>query len=218
MAMDIAGIVGPQTTLDGFHGLPRLDRTLASVVAQGGGRYQEPALRGQLFTYSTPAAGVVLPIYNSTTQQCVLYNPLGNTKALVIKRVTLGYVSGTAVAGHFCYATQTLATNALTGTQSAIANNNKIGGNYNANGQNGQTGQLFTAATVVAMTYFRAMVLSQVIQSATDVNAPWIFAEEVDGSIALLPGGAIAVAGNAAAFVRVTVAFEVLEVPLAQAA
>ncbi len=221
MAMDIQGLVGGAVggiSADGAHSLPRLDRTNASVIMQGGGRYQEACLRGTLFTYSTPAAGVTVPIYTSTTQQCVLWNPLGTGKALFIKRVTLGYVSGTAVAGHFCYATQTLATSTIAGTQSAIVNGNKLVGNYNANGQNGQAGQLLTAVTVTAFTYFRAMILSQVVQSATNTNAPWIFGEDVDGSIMLMPGAAIAVAANVAAAIVATIAVETVEVPLAQAA
>ncbi len=220
MAMDIQGLVGPAVNSDGMKGLPRMDRTNAVVCMQGGGRYQEACLRGLLFTYSTPAAGVALPIYSSTTQQCVFVNPLGSLKAIFLKRVVLGYVSGTMVAGSIVYATQTLVTNTITGTQSALVNNNKLTGNYNASGQNGQSGQLFTVLTagVTAFTYFRPMQMSQAVMTAAGVVAPWQWFEDVEGSICLMPGGAIAVAGNAAAFVTATVAFETVEVPLGQAA
>jgi len=218
MSLPLQVNVGPLYVSDGVSpGSVRTDRTSALVVAEAGGKYGEGTARGQLFTYSTPAAGVAIPIYSSTTQQCVLYNPANNNKAFYIRRITFGYVSGTMVAGHFCLATQTLATNAITGTQSALVQNNKVYGNYNASGQNGGTLQLFTAATVVAFTYFRPLSLSQVAQTAAGTNAPWVYSEDIDESIVLMPGGAIAVAANAAAFVTATVGIEGREVPVALA-
>lgn len=219
MAMDVQGLVGLGTYGDGVSARPRLDRTGALVKMDGGGKWHEATRLGQMFTYSTPAAGVAVPIYSSTTQQCVLWNPPGNNKVFSVKSITFGYVSGTAVAGHYCLAVQTLQTNTISGTQSAIVLNHRLSGNVNANGQNGQTLQLLTAVTLgAAATYFRALRLSQVVQAATATNAPWTYGEDVDGSILLMPGAALIVAANAAAFVTATVAIEGAELPVGLAA
>jgi len=216
MAFDVNFISGPQVYADGAVAKPTMDRTGAVRVMQAGGRWSDYARRGKLFTYSTPAAGVAVPIYSSTTQQCVLWLPSGSAVALVLKKVTFGYVSGTMVAGHLCMATQTLQTNAISGTQSALSQNNKMAGNYNVAGQNGQVAQLLTAATVVAFTYFRALNLSQFVPTAAAVAAPWNWFEDLDGSIIMLPGAAIAFAANVAAAVTATVAIEGAEVPLTE--
>ena len=206
-------IAGPQNLADGGQATAfRGDRTGAAVFWEGGGKWQEYTRLGQMYTYGTPAAGVAIPLYSSTTQQCVLFNPVNNTKAFVIKSITFGYVSGTQVAGHYCLAVQTLATNAVSGTASAIVTNHKLTG-----AGVGPAGSLtlYTAATVVAFTYFRALALSQVVQAATATNAPWVFTEELDGSVVLLPGAALAVAANQAAFSTNTVAITGAEIPAA---
>lgn len=218
MGMPVDFQAGPITYTDGGKGYATMNREGAvRVVQANGGRYAEACRLGQMFTYSTPAAGVAIPIYSATTQQCVLWNPLGSAKAMWIKQICFGYVSGTMVAGHLCLATQTLVVNSIAGTQSAIVNNNKIAGNYNASGQNGQNGQLLTAVTVVAFTYFRALRLSQFVPTAAAVAAPWIWNEDIDGGIILMPGGAIAIAANVAAAVTATVAVETVEAPVALA-
>lgn len=220
MALLLGAMVGPQVQADSANpSFPiSTDRTSSLRVIESNGPWLEQARLGNLFTYSTPAAGVTVPIYNSTTQQCVLFNPVNNTKAGIIKSIKIGYVSGTQVAGHYVIATQTLATNAITGTQTALVQSNKIVGNVNAAGQNGQSLQLFTAATVVAFTYLRPLRISQFVPTAAAVAAPWIYDEETNGSLVIMPGGAIAIASNVAAAVVAAIAIEVVEVLTSQVA
>ena len=121
MGMEVYGITGPQVYGDGVKNTPRLDRTGALVTMNGGGRWQELARLGLMFTGSTAAAGVNIPISTSTTQQFVLYNPVGNTKAAVLKASYLGYVSGTPVIGHTCYVVQNLGVAASTAVEVVVA-------------------------------------------------------------------------------------------------
>src|SRR3990167_1732488 len=62
----------------------------------------DSAVAGNLFTGSIAAAGVVLPIYSNTTQQCGLWNPVGSGKDIVLVKISLTYVDTTGAAGGFC--------------------------------------------------------------------------------------------------------------------
>lgn len=204
MAEDM-GIVGPQTKLaDGSAIKQWAGRYGEQAAMNVRGIYSELAARRRLFIGSTPAAGVTVPIFSATTQQFVLHNPIGSGKLFNILKATIGYISGTHVAGHFCYATNTLLTNAVTGTAALI----QSGRLQDAASPSGSVARLVTAATVVAMTYLRPFGVSQVAQAATATNAPWTQVDNVDGSICIPPGGALAVAANAAAFCVAAIGLE----------
>lgn len=205
------GTCGPAVITDGTKARARLGRSAEVITANLRGRFSEASQRRSIWIGSTPAAGVTVPIYNSTTQQCVLYNPLGSNKRLSLLRTSIGYISGTMVAGHFVYATQTLLSSAVSGTQSALINNGLL---QNAS-IGGATGILYTAATVVAMTYLMNVGISQVVQAATATNAPWTMIDEVEGMITIPPGGAIAVAANVAAAVVANISLVWEELDLA---
>lgn len=208
MPTDVQYLVGPQRYGDGNSRQPTMERTGAARIVQSNGRWAEAARLGKLVTYSTPAAGVTIPIYSNTTQQCVLLNPKGSKKVAYLKGITLGYVSGTMVAGHFCLAVQSAFDNAISGTSTSLVVNNQLDGTPAVNAG---ALQLLTAVTVTAFTYMRPLRLSQVAQTAAGTNAPWVWGEDLEGSIVLKPGAAIAVAANAAAFVVATVGIEVFE-------
>lgn len=192
---------GPQVLADGVNGAEYQGRRGEAVVSNLRGKYSEASQRSKLFIGSTPAAGVTIPIFSNTTQQIVLHNPVGSLVNLNLLRVTLGYVSGTMVAGHFCIGNQTLLTSAISGTAGLVQNSRLIAAG--AAGQ-GNSGLLYTAATVTAFTYLRPMSFSQTVQAATATNTPWSWQEEIDGEITIGPGSAICIAANAAAFVIAT--------------
>lgn len=206
----LSGNVGPQTLADGAEARPYAGRRGELIMAQLRGKYSEASQRGRLYVGSTPAAGVTVPIYSSTTQQCVLYNPVGSGVVLSLLRTRIGYISGTMVAGHFCYANQTLLTSAITGTQSALVQNLKLA----AAAAGGSSALLFTAATVVAMTYLMNVGQSQVVQAATATNTPWTQEDDLDGLITIQPGSAIAVAANVAAAVVANISLVWEELPI----
>ncbi len=212
MALDVNGITGPQTYADSTKNLPSLDRQGAVRVVPANGKYAEACRNGNVYTYCTPAAGVTFPLYTSTAQSMVLFNPPTNTKAFFIRRVTVGYVSGTMTAGSIIYAVQTTAGNAVSGTASAIVLNNKLTG-----GVAGQAGTLtlYTAATVVGLTYFRPFACSNVVQAVTATNPPWLWQEDFDGSVVIMPGGAISVTGNITLGITAAVAVDGVELPVA---
>jgi hypothetical protein len=217
MAFNIQAQVGQNTYADGTTPPVRADRSGALVFNEYMGKYTEAARNRLLYTGSTPAAGVVIPIYTSTTQQCVLQNPLNSTAALVLRKIYFGYVSGTTVAGHYCLAVATLPTSAITGTNSTtfITNNKLTGTAPGAGNFAGSQALLFTAATVVAMTYFRNLAFNQDALTAASTNNPWQQECDLDGSVIMMPGSALAVAANVAAAVTAAVAIEWFEVPVA---
>lgn len=152
--------------------------------------------RRRVFLGASPAAGVTVPIYTNTNQQFVLFNPPGSGKKGSVLKAMLGYVSGTMVAGHLCYANQTLITNAITGTAGLVQ---QAGMQTNANAPQGNALQLLVNATVVAFTYLMPFGTSQVVQPATGVNTPWQMVDQPDGLISIYPGQALAIAANVAA-------------------
>ena len=205
MPMDVSFIAGPQTYGDGTKGTPRMDRSGAQVAVEGGGKWQELTRLGQMFTGSTAAAGVNIPIHTSTTQQFVLSNPLSNKKYAVLKSCYAGYVSGAPVIGFFDYVVQTVFTNAApTGTAGTIVNN-LLGGPTSSM-------SILTAATVVAGTLLRPFISVY----TTTAGQPGLFLkDDIDGSIIVPPGGWIALAANAATFGTHACSFEWAELPSA---
>ena len=216
MAFAITGTVGEQQLSAGQSNNPiRQDKFGSTVVQESNGKYAEACRVGRLWTASIPAAGVAIPIYTSTTQQCVFYNPVSSTNAMWLRKIYVGYVSGTMVAGCFVYAVQTAQANAISGTLTgSFYTNNKLTGSVGGAGvPNGTQALLYTVATVTAFTFFRNMGYSQVAQTAAGTNAPWVQIDDLDGSIILMPGAAIAVAANVAAAVTANVSFEYVEAP-----
>jgi hypothetical protein len=76
--------VGPAVLSDGVIREARAGKTGAVVTADAHGRYQEGAIRGQLFSASNVAAQAVSVALATTYTGLVLSNPLGNTKLAVI--------------------------------------------------------------------------------------------------------------------------------------
>ncbi len=204
MSVQASGYVGPVAGTDG-QSLPiREDRTAAQITMQGGGRWQEACRLGQLWTLSTAAAGVNVPIYTSTTQQFVVSNPTGSGYAMVIKSAIMGYVSGTPAIGFaVIHGANVSSATAPSGT-AGLQFNNKTGA---------VTGCPFTClgatVTVVASTWYRPS-FSTYLTTAGVTQV--LVKEDIDGSIIVTPGGWISIAANVATFGTHMCSFEVAAV------
>src|SRR5688572_9833290 len=92
--------VGPQLTAD--QSTPptgRQGRTGEAVVGQAHGKYHEASSRGVLFGAQEVGTGVAPGTALGTTAMLALYNPRTSGKIFSIKKVSLGYISGTLGAG-----------------------------------------------------------------------------------------------------------------------
>ena len=187
--------VGPQEKADGALTDARGSKDGSFVLSSHKGKYNELARRGGLFIGSTAAAGVTVPIFSATTQQFVLNNPEGSGKVAVLQKSWIGYISGTHVAGHLCYAIQTALGSAVTGTAGLIRNARLAA----AVAPSGSAMNLFVAATVVALSYLRPYGLNTAVGAAATAMTPWTVVDDLDGSIIVTPGSCIAIAANAAA-------------------
>lgn len=217
MSLKLAGLVGPVVTSDGTCPAVRQGRSGELVITQLHGSLYETAKRGNLFIVSTPAAGVTVPIYTNAVQQFVIYNPISSGVDLVISRVWMGYVSGTNVAGHYCYAASVNQGTPTTATQ-ALVQSSKFGANPSTSTGAGNKGLYYSPATpttaLVAGNYLRAMGISQVVQAATATNQPWVIFDECEGGIIVPPLGIFVVAANVAAASVSVISALVEEVPI----
>src|SRR5947209_5741560 len=92
--------VGPITGADGT--IPSTVRSAKSgeaVITQAHGKYYEASSRGKMFAACTPAAGATPGTAVGTTAAFSLFNPANSGYRVAIKKVNIGYLSGTLGAG-----------------------------------------------------------------------------------------------------------------------
>src|ERR1700676_1834669 len=87
--------VGATSQADGTSALARGGKEGQQVVAQCHGKYYEAARRGKLSAACTAAAGVAPGTAVGTTAALAIFNPAGSGVRLAIKKVGVGYISGT---------------------------------------------------------------------------------------------------------------------------
>lgn len=164
------------------------------------------AKQGRMFTGNAAAAGFVLPIYSNTTQQFGLWNPLGNTNDLIIKSISLTYVSTTGAAGGFVLGQLANAPAAI-GTGLAITAFTETAPipAYGAYGVNAVSSAKFgqgATLTVTAPTILRHLGLNQTVLTAATTGSPqWTARQDFDGELVVTPGQAIFLAGNIATLI-----------------
>lgn len=211
------GKVGTSLLADGTTNEFRLERQGSLVVTQLHGQYYEQGFRGNCFIVSTPAAGVTVPIYTNAVQQFLIYNPISSNVNISILKVWIGYVSGTLVSGHYCYAASTAqglpttATQALT-QASFLKSSNSLSSGAGSNGLYFSPASPATA--LVANNYLRPLGVSQGQQASTNTNAPWTIVDDVQGGIVVPPQGVFVVAANVAAASVSVISALVEEVPV----
>lgn len=218
MDSEVRDLVGTWAQADG-DAIQRMlkDQLLGLIVTELHGKYREPTFRNRCFIISTPAAGVTVPIYTNATQQFVVYNPPNSGIGISLLKAWVGYVSGTMVAGHMCYAGSVAQAVPGTVTQALVQNSRLVVADSTKSGA-GNRGMYFSpanpATALVAANYLRPMGNSQVAQTVAGTNAPWTQYDDIDGSIEVPPQGILVIAANVAAAVVATIGLLVEEVPV----
>lgn len=180
--------VGPVLGADGTTpSTGRQAKTGEANVTQAHGKYYEASSRGVLFFASDQAAGVATVTALSTTAIFSLYNPIGSLKRLSIKRVRLGYVSGTLGAGPILHCINP----AIAGTAVAAPSSGTLLTAYctDAGNQSGVTavGVPRTGSTVTAPIAI-GPIASVGAELASTVTGFQPASEDVDGEIVIEPG------------------------------
>lgn len=166
-----------------------------AYVSELHGKWATAARQGRLFHGSSAAGGIAIPLYTATTQALCLWNTSTNVELELVK-YSLGYVSGTTVAGPIMYAM--LQAGFSYGTAAPIATFTNAP-TYIRPGRPG-TGTTQAQLANVTVTTTAALPVAQMIGSsisqpdafaAASTTAPVIVVEEnFDGSIIIPPGWA----------------------------
>lgn len=100
----VGGKVGNNSpAADGAFESLRLGKTKELIVGEAHGRYYEAASRGKLFIAVTAVAGVAPGTALSTAPAFSLWNPVNSGILVTIKKVFIGYLSGTLGAGFMAH-------------------------------------------------------------------------------------------------------------------
>lgn len=192
-AISVQGAVGPQSAADGTNPTLRMGRDGAAVVQDAHSKYQEMAVRGNLW-YCANAAGTSVTTQaglSVTTPMLTLYNPINSGKNLVLIEVNVTPTAAPAAAAGFMIAVSSAIAAVGQGTAGAIVS--ATAGTI----QNAQTGSLASSAAQcfristlpfvpVAVRYFGGTTGAAAISGA-------MFTDAVDGKIIVSPGSAISI-------------------------
>lgn len=163
--------------------LAREGKTLEQIVGQAHGKYFEAGSRGMLWGACDQGAGVAPGTALGTTAMFVLYNPVNSGRRLAVKKVSVGYFSGTLGAGTLYHCVLNTPTQtAPSGGTALSAQCSDVGG-----GGQGSVGLARTGATVVQPLAYRPMC-SLTAELASTANQIQAVTEDLDGEIVLEPG------------------------------
>ena len=208
--------VGPQLTNDG--NTPpsgRQGKTGEATVSQAHGKYYEAASRAVLFTAGDQGIGAAAASLTiGTTALLSLYNPTGSGKRLSIKRVRIGYFSGTLGAGAFYHALSAPAGFAVAPSGTAAASNCTDAGNQSGVAAVGVC--KITATVVAPGSAVLGPICSLGAALASTALGLTYANEDVDGEIVVEPGNYYHIQGVTAAgsTPKVSVAVTWEEVPI----
>lgn len=85
--------VGPARLADDAEAAPRLGNSGEQIVQELNGRYYEQVIRGNVFIYSTVAAGIALITPAAAGLIPTIWNPTGSGYNFIPIRLVLGYVT-----------------------------------------------------------------------------------------------------------------------------
>jgi hypothetical protein len=188
----------------------REGKTLEQIVSLAHGKYYEAASRGLLWSTCEQGTGIAPGTALGTTAFFVLYNPINSGFNIALKKVNVGYISGTLGAGTLYHCVNTLTTQTAPSGGTALSNVCAlIGGGFSS------VALARVNATVVTPVAYRPFVVLNAMLATTATN-PVDLWEDMDGEIVLLPGTsyqlqAIAAAGTSP---KLTVGVSWEEVPL----
>lgn len=163
-------------------------------VAQARGAFYKAAQGARLFLASQATAGVsVASLTIGTTAPFSLYNPADSRVNAVIRRVRMGYVSGTFGAGTLYHAVNS---NPLAAASTGTAITTKGPGLVSGGGP------LCTPLTTVTLPVAPTVVFPFAVLEAslaTTAVPPWVVDDAVDGAIIIPPGCTWSIEGVTAA-------------------
>jgi hypothetical protein len=73
------------------------------IFAELHGKYLTQAYRGKLWNASLTTASAIPAAATNATPNFIVWNPAGNTTAVVLARLNVGFVAGTGIAGQIGY-------------------------------------------------------------------------------------------------------------------
>ncbi len=173
------GGAGPSA--DGNFNPLRQGKTLELIMASAHGKYHEAASRGKLFNACIAAAGVAPGTALSTTPAMQIYNPTNSGILVSIKRVSVGYLSGTLGAGMLVHS-QNASQVAVPTTGTELVPICSL-----LNGSKGSA-KAYTGSTISATSTIIRPSMSLGAFLATEASMPPLMIDEVDGSIVIPPG------------------------------
>lgn len=185
------------------------------ITSQLNGSYFEHLSRGNVFIYSSAAAGVTFAAHGNNLP--TIWNPSDSGKLFVPIKVLVGYVSTTNAAGHLSWGFQervggNIGTAAPISIFTDISPKNALIGSGKQSRMRFATTVTFTAAP----TYLRNVGISTAAMVATTVAAPFTMAFEEDGTLGLMPGSALQLGANGAIAMVAAVAIVGIEISLPQ--
>lgn len=197
--------------------LPVLADDREQYTAELHGKHYYAAKRGRLFVATSLTGGIALIVSATTGGHPTLWNPAGSGRNISIKRLTLGYVSGTMAAGSLAWNTtidagSVAATGSPILTFTAVAVRSALaGGAVDAKALWSPATNTFTAAPALYYT----SGLSVFAALATTAVAPAPMEEDYDGMLNIAPGTALSLVSQqttTTALFRVTVIFEEIDI------
>ncbi len=183
------GRVGPAFLADGTQNELRLGKDSGLVVMDGHGRYQEAAVRGNLY-FACNQAGIATPVGLATaSKNFTLYNPYGSGKNLVLVDILVQSQTNAASGGLYLVGN-------LTPTQVAPATNTAETVRNCLLGGGSGVGLVYNTTTLPA-----TPVIIRPLPGLVFTTSGMLLGyarDEVAGSIILQPGIFISIQGSAA--------------------
>ncbi len=165
------------------------------------GKFYDDAKAGRLFSGSSAASGLVLPIYSATAQLFGFWNQANSGVNLEVLRVRATYVDTTGAAGGFVWglmrnAGSNVATAAPISAFTDTVPERGIIGAATGGNKVRFTGSACTVTTGL-MVIGRQLGNNELVLTATDAtNGIFTFKEDYDGDFVVAPGNAIFLCGN----------------------
>ena len=209
--------VGPTRLADDAEAAPRLGNSGEQIVQELNGRYYEQVVRGNVFIYSTVAAGIALITPAAAGLIPTLWNPAGSGYNFIPIRLVMGYVT----ALHNAPTNITLATIPNAGntigaglpiiTFTDVAPVNALLGS-------GKVSKMRWAPAVCTFTpiptFLMTLGLSQFTGVAATAVAPWSLVHDFDGTLIVGPGNTLHIGCNAANTSVYSIALIGMELPV----
>ena len=158
------------------------------------GKWYNAAQQGRVFHGSSAITGLAIPLYSATTQALCLWNTSASVNLEIIK-FSMGYVSGTEVAGPIMYGLLNAGTTVATGAPIATFTNAPtyirpaMPGVGTTQAQLANVTVTTTAAIPIAQ-ITASSISGTAFAAATATAPPFVCEENFDGTIIVPPGWA----------------------------